>query len=136
MECCGKMICSGCVHAPLYNNQGKVIVDKKCPFCRTPYPTIVAESITRLEKRMEVGDEHAFYMMGGFYKKGAYGLPQNSDKAIEFWGKAGKKGCANLGNDYDYGNGVERDTKMAKHYYELAAMEGHVGQAKFGSNRI
>ena len=45
---------------------------------------------------------------------------------MEFWHKAGKKGYANLGNVYDYDEGVERDAKMATHYYELAAMEGNV----------
>ena len=57
MSCCGKMICSGCCHADVYDNQGNIIVDKKCPFCRTPFPTSDEEAIKRLKKkRMEVGD--------------------------------------------------------------------------------
>ena len=126
MECCGKMICSGCVHAPVYDNHGIAIVDKRCPFCRTPEPTSVEEAIGRLKKRMEVGDTFAFHMMGGFHGKGAHGLPQDSAKAIEFWHKAGKFGYNNIGHAYNNGEGVERDEKMAKHYFELAAMEGNV----------
>ena len=64
---------------------------------------------------MEVGDEHAFGMMGNYYDKGD-GVPQNSTKAMEFWHKAGKFGYNNLGAAYSYGNGVEMDKKMASHY--------------------
>ena len=35
MSCCGKIICSGCCHADVYDNQGKTVADEKCPFCRT-----------------------------------------------------------------------------------------------------
>ena len=35
--CCGKVICSGCIHAPVYDNNGNK-VEKKCPFCRAPAP--------------------------------------------------------------------------------------------------
>ena len=125
MACCGKTICSGCSYADVYDNHGKIIVDEKCPFCRTPMPTTV-EDIKRLKKRMEVGDTLAFFSMGNYYDRGECGLPQNSAKAIEFWRKAGKHGYNNIGQAYDYGEGVERDEKMASHYYKLAAMEGIV----------
>ena len=124
MSCCGKMICSGCVHAPVYDNHGKIIVGKKCPFCRTSYPTSGEEVIERLKKRMEVGDAYAFFIMGCYYDEGEYGLPQDSAKAVEFWRKAGKFGYTNIGKTYYNGQGVERDKQMAKHYFELAAMEG------------
>ena len=64
MTCCGKDICNGCCHADVYDNLGNIIVTKKCPFCRTPAPTSEEEAIERLKKRMEVGDAHAFLMMG------------------------------------------------------------------------
>ena len=126
MSCCGKIICSGCCHADVYDNQGKIIADKKCPFCRTSAPTSNKEGIQRLKKRMEVGDAYAFGMMGGFHATGQNGFPQDSDKAMDFWQKAGKFGYNNIGSVYYNGNGVERDEKMASHYYELAAMEGNV----------
>ena len=125
MSCCGKDICSGCCYADVYDNHGIAIVGKKCPFCRTPVPTTVEEDIERLKKRMEVGDANAFEIMGNAYSRGC-GLPQNSSKAVELWRKAGKVGYTNLGNAYFNGEGVERDKKMAKHYFELAAMEGNV----------
>jgi uncharacterized protein len=63
-------------------------------------------------------------LMGNFHNRGDYGLPQDRAKAIEYWHKAGKFGYNNTGSAYYNGNGVERDKKMAKHYLELAAMEG------------
>ena len=57
-------------------------------------------------------------------------MPQDRAKANELYLKAGKLGCAsayfNLGNAYDNGYGVEFDMKKAKHYWELAAMNGSV----------
>ena len=124
MACCGKMICSGCCRADVYDNQSKIIVEKKCPFCRTPHPTSKKEIVEQLQKRMDVGDALAFFGMGNAYSHGQFGLPQDIAKAIELWHKAGKFGYNNLGNAYYNGKGVERDEKMAKHYFELAAMEG------------
>ena len=124
MSCCGKDICSGCCNADVYDNHGKIIVEKKCPFCRTPEATSGEEVFKRLKKRMEVGDPYAFGIMGSFYDEGEGGLPQNSTKAIEYWHKAGKFGYTNLGAAYYNGEGVERDEKKARHYDELAAMEG------------
>ena len=126
MTCCGKEICSGCFHADVYDNHGNIIADEKCPFCRTPVPSTDKEIIKRNKERMEGGDALAFFAMGNYYYHGRYGLPQDSAKAVEFWHKAGKFGYTNLGNTYYNGDGVERDTKMASHYDELAAMEGNV----------
>ena len=114
MTCCGKMICSGCCHAPVYDNHGKIIVGKKCSFCRTPRPTSEKEMIERIKKRMEVGDPYAFYSMGYYHYVGGYDLPQNSAKAVKIYRKAGKFGYTNLGNAYHNGDGVERDEKMAR----------------------
>jgi len=36
-SCCGMTVCSGCIHAPVYDNQGNKVDIKTCPFCRTPY---------------------------------------------------------------------------------------------------
>ena len=135
MSCCGKILCGGCCYAPVYDNQGKTIAEEKCPFCRTPVPTSNKEDIKRLKKRMEVGDAYAFYMMGYFHAHGLYGLPQDSAKAMEFWHKAGKFGYTNLGHSYAHGWGVERDEKMARYYYELAAIGGNAtGRYNLGVN--
>ena len=124
MSCCGKIICRGCIYAPVYDNHGIVIADDKCHFCRTPSSTTDEEVIERLKKRMEVGDEYAFSSMGCNYFYGLYGLPKNSAKAMKLLRKAGKVGYNVIGVAYDYGDGVERDENIARHYYELAAIEG------------
>jgi TPR repeat protein len=126
MSCCGKMICSGCSYADVYDNLGNVIADEKCPFCRTQMATSNEEVNERLKKRMEVGDEYAFFLMGSYYDEGECSLSRDRAKAMELWPKAGKFGYLDIGFAYDTGEGVERDAKMARHYYELAAMEGNV----------
>ena len=74
-------------------------------------------------------------MVGNNYSHGWYDLPQDSAKAMKLWHKAGKFGYSNLGHAYDNSEGVERDEKMARHYLELAAMEGNVAaRCKLGVN--
>ena len=123
--CCGKRICSGCVYA----------VEKRdgvglCPFCRTPTPSTDEELLKQCKKRVEIGDAHAMYNLGCCYAVGLYGMPQNVEKALEIWRRAGQLGHAksyySIGTAYDDGNGVERDEKKARHYWELAAMGGVV----------
>ena len=46
--CCGKMICSGCVHAPVYDHEGNVLAET-CPFCRTPPRFITRNSAKNTE---------------------------------------------------------------------------------------
>ena len=54
------------------------------------------------------------------------GFPQDYDKAMELWLRAGELGCVasyySIARAYYNGDGVERDKKKAKHYFELAAM--------------
>jgi len=133
MSCCGKVICSGCKHAPVYDNEGNEVADT-CPFCRTPNPGTNEEVIKRLDKRMEAGDAHAIHMVGMFYSEGKYDFPQNYAKALELWHRAGELEYAAsyifIGFAYENAKGVEVDKKKARHYYELAAMKGSV-QARF-----
>ena len=123
--CCGKMICSGCIHA-VEKQDGGI---GRCPFCRTPTPT-AKEMIEQMKKRMEIGDAKSIYEMGCYYYHGRYGLPQDHNKTLDLWHRAAELGYApsyyNIGNAYYAGNGVERDMKKANHYYELAAMGGVV----------
>ena len=123
-SCCGKRICSGCIYA----------VEKRdgvglCPFCRTPAPT-ANEAAKQNKKRMKIGDAEAIYNLGCDYSEGVHGLPQDRAKALELWHRAAELGNAisyyNIAYAYSRGNGVERDEKKAKYYFELAAMGGHV----------
>ena len=75
-ECCGKVICSGCMHAPVYDDQGNK-VDDQCPYCRTPWPSSDEEIVNRFEKRMEAGDADAIFIIGVYYEDGTNGYPQD-----------------------------------------------------------
>jgi len=123
--CCGKRICNGCILA-MGMSGGKDL----CPFCRTPPTSSDEEEIERLNKVMNNGNGGASYLLAGHYANGRYGLPQDYRKAVELNLKAGECGYAagyyNLGQAYRMGIGVEADTKKAKHYYELAVMNGYV----------
>ena len=127
--CCGKTICSGCIHAVEKRDGGVGI----CPFCRAPTPT--AEELFEMnKKRMKVGDAEAIYDLGCCYDQGLHGLQQDHNKALELWHQAAELGhnssYYNTGNAYMNGRGAERDEKKAIHYWELAAMRGHV-KARF-----
>jgi len=128
-SCCGKTICSGCIHAPLYDHQGNEVDNKKCPFCRTPHPKTDEEIMEREKKRVEAGDPIAIYNQGNHYQDGTYGYPQDLTKALEYWHRAGELGYAEayscIGYAYQHGEGVEVDKKKARHYYELSAMGGN-----------
>ena len=100
-----------------------------CAYCRTLYVTN-EEEVERLKKLMEKGNADAFEHLAGYYEDGSRGMPQDMAKANELYLKAGELGSAqayyNLGVVYGTEYGVEIDEKKAKHYYELAAMNGHV----------
>jgi len=128
-SCCGKRICSGCAHAPVYDNQGNEVDNKKCPFCRTPRATSDEEMIEREKKRVEAGDAEAMYNQGSYYRDGKNGFPQDYSKALELWHRAGDLGYAeayvNIGYAYNNtGRGVEVDKEKAKCYFEHAAVMG------------
>ena len=123
--CCGKMICSGCIHAVEKRDGGVGL----CPFCRTPAPTS-DELVEQYKKRMELGDAEAIYSLGSCYSEGLYGMPQDHAKALELWHRAAELGHTgsyyNIGVAYHAGNGARQDMKKKYYYYELAAMGGDV----------
>ena len=122
--CCGKIICSGCIHAVRIMDG-----DAKCPFCRVPTPTSDEEIIERYKKRAEMDDANGFFNLGCCYRHGEYGVPQDWDKALELWHRAGELGCAlaysSIGNAYVIGDCIEKDEQKAKYYWELGAIGGH-----------
>ena len=122
--CCGKAICSGCIHEVAKDGIGL------CPFCRTPAPTTEKELIRRTLKRVGAGDAEALFNIGCNYQGGTYGFEQNMDKAQELWHRAGELGCSsayhNIGYAYVNDEGVGTDKKKALHYWELAAMGGDI----------
>jgi len=127
--CCGKVICSGCIHAPLYDDQGNEVDNKKCAFCRTQAPDTEGEINRRTKKRMEANDPIAIFNHANNYHNGKNGFPQDFTKALELWHQACELGFAEaycgIGYAYETGRGVEVDIEKAKHYYELASMMGN-----------
>ena len=101
-----------------------------CPFCRTPATTSEGEYVKRIMKRVEAGDTSSINNLGSLYSLGAMGVPQDYEKAMELWLQAGELGHArayhSVADSYYSGEGVEKDVKKAKYYYDLAAMGGEV----------
>ena len=130
MSCCGKIICSGCSHAPVYDDQGNALDNNKCPFCRVLAPFTYEEAMKREKKRMEAGDPIAIYNQGCNYAGGLRGYPQDYTKALELYHRASKldhaEAHSTIGYCYMYGDGVEVSPHMASLYYEMAAMMGSV----------
>ena len=128
MSCCGNTICSGCFYSSLHDNNGNIVDNPKCPFCRTPWHASNDEYIERTQNRVEAGDAAAMNTLGCCYRDRRYGLPQDYTKALELWRRAAELGYAradtNIGYAYSFGEGVEVDKKKARHYYKLAAMKG------------
>ena len=83
-----------------------------------------------MNKRIEAGDARAYQMVGVFYSEGIKGLPQDYTKALELWHQSAELGFAEgyrcIGCMYQDGSGVEMDKKMAKYYFELAAIGGNM----------
>ena len=139
--CCGKVICKGCVHSPVYDHQGNVVAEKKCPFCRTPMPKSNEEDIERRMKRIDMNDPIAIVKQGCYYRDGLNGLPRDYTKALELYHRAAELGHASayvcIGYLFEFGKGVEVDKKKAKHYWELAAIGGDMnGRHNLGNNEI
>ena len=129
-SCCGKTICSGCSYAPVYDNQGNKVDEKKCAFCRVPTPTSHEEVVEREKKRLADNDPIAVFNTGCYYYYGRHGLTQDMDKALELYHRAAELGFAesylNIGIAYQRGNRVKVDEKKAIYYYEQAAIGGEV----------
>jgi len=128
--CCGKVICSGCIRSPVYDDHGNTLDNQKCAFCRIPKPNTAEEAAERDKKRMEKDDPIAIYNIGVYHRHAMTGFPQDYTKALELWHRAGELGYAgaynNIGYSYMYGEGVEVNEEKAIQYYELAAMMGNV----------
>jgi len=126
--CCGKRICTGCIYAPVFDNQGNVVAEKKCPFCRTPTPDTDEVMLEREKKLVRVGDPIAIYNTGNYYRDGRNGYPRDYTKSLQLLHRSVELGYTeaytNIGYAYHFGKGVEVDKKKARHYYELAAMRG------------
>jgi len=142
MTCCGKFICSGCIHAPVYDDQGNEVDNDKqneCPFCRTLAPKSDLELNRMRKKRVDLDDPLAIYGLGCYSREGTNGYAQDYTKALELYHRAAELGYSaaytSIGSAYHNGEGVEVDKKKAEHYFEIAAMRGDVtARCNLGSN--
>ena len=130
MECCGKVICRGCYHAPVYDNQGNKVDNEKCHYCRTLWASSDEEMVKRNEVRVKANDSEAIFHLGVYYRDRRYGFPKDYIKALELFHRSAELGYSMayncIGYIYEVGQGVEVDKKKAIYYYELAAMKGDV----------
>ena len=122
MSCCCKLMCAACLG-------GFAQPGSPCPFCRAPSPTY-AEGVENLKKRMAVNDGEAFHQLASAYQVGELGLRRDLDKALELWLRGAELGHTTsqfkVGNHFHYGDVVEQNVDKAKHYFQLAAIAGHV----------
>ncbi len=86
--------------------------------------------------KAQAGDVNAQVKLGNCYYDGK-GIPQNYEKAVEWYTKAAKQGNAkaqcNLGYCYELGNGVLQSAEKAVEWYIKAAEQGHaIAQCNLG----
>ena len=130
-SCCGKVLCTGCIHAQIKEEyrSGKEKEDTaKCAFCRMPTTKTDKEFIDRLERLVERNHAKSMNELAIFYRDEQYGLQKDLAKTLALFQKAGKLGYAdayhNAGTLYRDGDGVERDLGQARYYFELGAIAG------------
>ena len=130
MNCCGKIICSGCKFS---------LPRLHCPFCNSAIPQNEDELNKRLIERIEkYSDPEAMCVFGTYYAEGTNGFTVDHVKANELYQRASDLGTArahyNLGNAYNDGDGVQVDMKKAIHHYQMGAMMGDIhARCKLGA---
>jgi len=126
MPCCGKTICSGCMHAAR-EEMKKGAMKPLCLYCRVPLKCSVKELMKRYKKRMKLNDPEAFFTLAIKYKNGEWGLSRDFDKALELFNRAAEIGSPRAHSTIAQaqGQGVKRDMVKTMHHYELAAIGGH-----------
>ena len=126
LPCCGKLLCTGCSNAE-DEEMIKGNIKPWCSLCRVPLPTSAKERHQRYEKQMKLNDAEAFSNLGSSYKDGAFGLPQDFNKAIELWNRGAELGSNNahynLAIAY-YHQDIKQNGKSIYHW-KLAAIGGH-----------
>ncbi|EJK77370.1 hypothetical protein THAOC_00804 [Thalassiosira oceanica] len=124
MACCLKRVCNGCHVAALKRGMDD------CAFCRTPIADNDADELAMIQARVKKKDPEAINCIGEKYFYGLLGLQKNMQKAVELYTEAAELGSIqalfDLGNVYDFGNGVQQDKAKAVEFFAKAAMQGHV----------
>ena len=135
MQCCGKVICSGCIYA---HQMANLDIDDgagdTCPFCRYPAPDSDdshEEIIKCLMARVKIDDALAIVQLANHYCVGEFGLPVDRAKAIRLLEQAADLGCASANCSLaalyfqgDDGGLLKTDQQKAKLHWEFAAKKG------------
>ena len=115
-DCCGKIICNGCVLG-IFMREKEGNLTLPCPFCREPSNVTGEESRKRLMKRIEANDPIIWCQVGDeLINKG------EPDRAVEYWTKAAELGDAEA--HYKLSIMYEGEGKKI-HHLEEAAIGGH-----------
>jgi hypothetical protein len=118
--CCGKVMCIGCLLRVQQSG------DFVCPFCRSPGSK---GFITKLQKRVSLGDSEAMYNLGIEYCRGRC-CKRDMRKAMELFHQAAELGSVTshglLGTLYHSGeDGVKCSEEKASYHTLQAAIGGH-----------
>jgi TPR repeat protein len=124
MDCCGHLICGGCVHA-------STLISKKigmCAFCRSE-STDVKESVDQLNGRAEKNDVQAIDNLAAKHLNGEYGLPKDEVVALRLYLRAAELGHLSsifyLAKYFYNGDvHVPQDAVFAKQFATIAARKG------------
>jgi len=153
-ECCGTVICCGCLIAqkrtliigtnvkqPIKGSKEEedefmtILLTKRtcvCPFCNQPEPTNAKEHVKRLWKRIDDhNDPRAMNVLGKFYVEGTHGVSKNLTRAEELYQRSydlGSPSAAQLLYElyYHHRPDSERNVLSAMQYLEEGARRGVV----------
>jgi len=94
----------------------------------TPEPKLSTSEVAQLQSKAETGDAAAQLALGRAYQDGN-GVPQNDERAAQWYRKAAEQGNPtaqnNLGILYRSGSGVEKSKEEAVKWYRMAARQGY-----------
>ena len=127
MSCCGKKICSGCIHQNIKADVKNGVPDheQKCAFCRRP----PGNSIKEKKRLMKKKNPEAFMDMSHRYEAGD-GVFQSDTKALELRICAAELGYADafgsIGYHYSLGTAVVQDISKALDFWAVAAKKGSI----------
>lgn len=86
------------------------------------YQLTEEEELKRCQSYADIGDMHALCQLGDWYRQGLKCLEQNKDMARYYYEQSAIKGQSSaqlrLAGIYEYGDGVEKDTKVIIKYLE------------------
>ena len=125
MQCCGKVICSGCVYA-----HHKVDADGACPFCRHLAPDSDEKIFESIVARVDSCDACAMFHLAKHYDEGDFGLQVDIAKALGLLQRAADLGSIeanlNLGTRYFGGGygGLPKSNLKARLHWQFAAKNG------------